>query len=77
MEGNDRSRSGVLQWVVVLVVGVFVVTVVAGLNLIPRLSDGQKVLERRPAGVRLESSHRDAGGHHDHLQERRHRGSDS
>jgi hypothetical protein len=44
MEGKARSRSGVLQWVVVLVVGVFVVTLVAGLNLIPRLTDGQKVL---------------------------------
>ena len=44
------SRSGVLQWVVVLVVGVLVVTVVLGLNLIPRLSDGQKVLDAaRPA----------------------------
>jgi hypothetical protein len=31
--------------VVVLVVGVFVVTVVLGLNLIPRLNDGQKVLD--------------------------------
>jgi len=44
------SRSGVLQWVVVLVVGVLVVAVVLGLNLIPRLNDGQKVLDAaRPA----------------------------
>ena len=50
MEAESRTRSGVLQWVVVLVVGVFVVTVVLGLNLIPRLSDGQKVLDTaRPA----------------------------
>ena len=50
MQGESRSRSGVLQWVVVLVVGVFVVTVVLGLNLIPRLNDGQKVLDSaRPA----------------------------
>jgi hypothetical protein len=40
----------VLQWVVVLVVGVLVVTVVLCLNLIPRLNDGQKVLDAaRPA----------------------------
>jgi hypothetical protein len=44
VQGKSGSRSGVLQWVVVLVVGVLVVTVVLGLNLIPRLSDGQKVL---------------------------------
>ena len=35
MQGKSGSRSGVLQWVVVLVVGVLVVTVVLGLNLIP------------------------------------------
>jgi hypothetical protein len=52
MQGESRSRSGVLQWVVVLVVGVLVVAVVLGLNLIPRLSDGQKVLNAaRPAFV--------------------------
>jgi hypothetical protein len=50
MQGKSGSRSGVLQWVVVLVVGVLVVTVVLGLNLIPRLNDGQKVLDAaRPA----------------------------
>jgi hypothetical protein len=50
MQGDSGSRSGVLQWVVVLVVGVLVVTVVLGLNLIPRLNDGQKVLDgARPA----------------------------
>jgi len=50
MQGNSGSRSGVRQWVVVLVVGVLVVTVVLGLNLIPRLNDGQKVLDAaRPA----------------------------
>jgi hypothetical protein len=50
MQGKGGSRSGVLQWVVVLVVGVLVVTVVLGLNLIPRLNDGQKVLDAaRPA----------------------------
>jgi hypothetical protein len=45
MQAKGGSRSGVLQWVVVLVVGVLVVTVVLGLGLIPRLNDGQKVLD--------------------------------
>ena len=50
MQDKSGSRSGVLQWVVVLVVGVLVVTVVLGLSLIPRLNDGQKVLDAaRPA----------------------------
>jgi hypothetical protein len=39
-----QNRSGVLQWVIVLGVGALVVTVVLALKLIPRLSDGQKVL---------------------------------
>jgi hypothetical protein len=46
------NRAAMLQWVVVLVVGVLVVGVVLGLKLIPRLSDGQKVLDgARPAFV--------------------------
>jgi len=50
VQGKSGSRSGVLQWIVVLVVGVLVVAVVLGLNLIPRLNDGQKVLDTaRPA----------------------------
>ena len=50
MQRQSGSRAGVLQWVVVLVVGVLVVTVVLGLNLISRLNDGQKVLDAaRPA----------------------------
>jgi hypothetical protein len=50
LHGKSGSRSGVLQWVVVLVVGIVVVTLVLGLNLIPRLNDGQKVLNAaRPA----------------------------
>ena len=50
MQGKSGSRSAILQWVVVFVVGVLVVTVVLGLNLIPRLNDGQKVLDAaRPA----------------------------
>ncbi|MDX6398944.1 MAG: hypothetical protein QOJ43_2352 [Gaiellaceae bacterium] len=50
MQDKSGSRSGVLQWVVVGVVGVLVVAVVLVLNLIPRLNDGQKVLDAaRPA----------------------------
>lgn len=50
MHARNGSRSGALQWVVVLVVGVLVVTVVLALNLIPRLNDGQQVLDAaRPA----------------------------
>jgi hypothetical protein len=50
MSARNENRSGVLQWVVVLVVGVLVVTLVLALNLISRLSDGQKVLDAaRPA----------------------------
>jgi hypothetical protein len=44
MPASNENRSGVLQWVIVLVVGALVVTLVLGLNLITRLSDGQKVL---------------------------------
>jgi hypothetical protein len=50
VQGTSGSRSGVLQWVVVLVVGVAVAAVVLGLDLVPRLNDGQKVLDgARPA----------------------------
>ena len=52
MQTRSESRSGVLQWVVVLVVGVLVVTLVLGLGLISRLNDGQKVLDgAKPAFV--------------------------
>jgi hypothetical protein len=40
-----NRRVGVIEGVIVLVVGVLVLTVVLGLSLIPRLSDGQKVLD--------------------------------
>ena len=50
MQSRGDSRSAILQWVVVLVVGVLVVTLVLGLGLISRLNDGQKVLNAaRPA----------------------------
>ena len=50
MPARSANRSAVLQWVIVLVVGILVVTLVLGLGLISRLSDGQKVLNAaRPA----------------------------
>lgn len=50
MSARRENRSGVLQWVVVLGVGVLVVALVLGLNLIPRLDAGQKVIDgARPA----------------------------
>jgi hypothetical protein len=50
MSSKWSGRIGVLQWAVVLAVGVIVVAIVLGLKLIPRLNDGQKVLDAaRPA----------------------------
>jgi hypothetical protein len=50
MNPRLAKRLGVVQWVVVLAVGVIVVAIVLGLKLIPRLNDGQKVLDAaRPA----------------------------
>lgn len=45
MPAHSDKRQGVLQWVIVLVVGVIVVALVLTLGLIPRLSNGQKVLD--------------------------------
>jgi hypothetical protein len=39
-----KSSAALFQWVVVLVVGIVVVALVLGLDLIPRLSAGQKIL---------------------------------
>ncbi len=48
--GSGENRSGLLQWVIVLGVGVLVATLILGLGLIPRLNAGQKVLNgARPA----------------------------
>jgi phosphohistidine swiveling domain-containing protein len=44
MSKAAENRSGVLQWVVVLGVGALVIALILSLQLIPRLSDGQKVL---------------------------------
>ena len=50
MSSQLAKRVRMLQWAVVLVVGVIVVAIVLGLKLIPRLNDGQKVLDAaRPA----------------------------
>ena len=68
MQGKSGSRSGVLQWVVVLVVGVLVVTVVLGLNLIPRLSDGQKVLDAARPAFAAERLTGSPGRHRHHLR---------
>jgi hypothetical protein len=56
------NRSGLLQWVVVLGVGVLVVTVVLGLNLIPRLSAGQKVLDQAKPAFQTQSLKADVAG---------------
>ena len=54
MPARHTSRGPVLQWVVVLVVGIVVVTLVLGLNLISRLNAGHEVLNtagpRSPPG---------------------------
>jgi len=44
MSKTAENRSGVLQWVDVLGVGALVIALILSLQLIPRLSDGQKVL---------------------------------
>ncbi len=45
MSRRINRRVGVLEGVIVLVVGLVVLTVVLALSLIPRLNDGQKVLD--------------------------------
>ncbi len=62
MHNRSGSRSGVLQWIVVLVVGVLVVTVVLGLNLISRLDDGQKVLNGARPAFAAQRVHGDRAG---------------
>lgn len=50
MTAHRSNRIAVGQWVVVLAVGVIVVAIILGLDLIPRLDNGQKVLGgARPA----------------------------
>ena len=42
--GRIAQRLAVTQWSVVVLVGAIVIAIVLGLNLIPRLNAGQKVL---------------------------------
>src|ERR1700733_9663883 len=62
MSARTRSRGPVLQWVVVLVVGVIVVTLVLGLNLITRLSDGQDVINAAKPAFTTQSLNTDVAG---------------
>jgi hypothetical protein len=57
-----ENRSAVLQWVVVLGVGGLVVAVVLGLNLISRLSDGQKVLNGAKPAFQTQRLNADVAG---------------
>jgi hypothetical protein len=58
----SKSTVAVLQWVVVLVVGILVVAVVLSLNLIPRLTDGQKVLNAAKPAFTQQRIEGDVGG---------------
>jgi len=62
MPARKTSRGPVLQWVVVLVVGIIVVALVLGLNLIPRLQDGQDVLNAAKPAFTTQSLNTDAAG---------------
>ena len=62
MPARNTSRGPVLQWVVVLVVGIMVVTLVLGLNLITRLSAGQDVLNAAKPAFTTTSLNTDVAG---------------
>jgi hypothetical protein len=62
MPARNTSRGPVLQWVIVLVVGIVVVTLVLGLNLITRLSDGQDVLNAAKPAFTTTSLNTDVAG---------------
>src|ERR1700723_2214837 len=62
MPARNKSRGPVLQWVVVLVVGIVVVTLVLGLNLIARLSAGQDVLGAAKPAFTTQSLNTDVAG---------------
>ncbi|MEA2198881.1 MAG: hypothetical protein QOJ25_2932 [Solirubrobacteraceae bacterium] len=62
MPARHTSRGPVLQWVVVLVVGIIVVTLVLGLNLISRLNAGQNVLNAARPAFTTKSLTTDAAG---------------
>ncbi|MDQ6777447.1 MAG: hypothetical protein M3071_14805 [Actinomycetota bacterium] len=62
MPARNTSRGPVLQWVVVLVVGIVVVTLVLGLNLITRLSAGQDVINAAKPAFTTQSLNTDVAG---------------
>jgi hypothetical protein len=64
MQGANAgsNRSGLLQWVIVLGVGVLVVTLILGLNLVPRLNAGQKVLNGARPAFQTQSLKADVAG---------------
>ncbi|MDQ6605004.1 MAG: hypothetical protein M3Z06_00480 [Actinomycetota bacterium] len=59
---RNTSRGPVLQWVVVLVVGIVVVTLVLGLNLISRLNDAQKVRDAAKPAFTTQALNTDVAG---------------
>jgi hypothetical protein len=62
MPARNTSRGPVLQWVVVLVVGIVVVTLVLGLNLITRLNDGQQVINAAKPAFTTQALNTDVAG---------------
>ena len=62
MSPGRGNKSAVAQWVVVAVVGVLVVGVVLGLQLIPRLNAGQKVINAARPAFTTQSLHADVVG---------------
>ncbi len=62
MPARKTSSVALLQWVIVLVVGIVVVALVLGLNLITRLSDGQKVINAAKPAFTTQSLNTDVAG---------------
>ena len=62
MPARNTSRGPVLQWVVVLVVGIVVVALVLGLNLITRLGDGQDVINAAKPAFTTQALNTDLAG---------------
>jgi hypothetical protein len=62
MQQRGGGWFGVLEWSVVFLVGVFVVTIVLVLTLIPRLDAGQKVLNAAKPAFQTQSLNGDVAG---------------
>lgn len=62
MSSRNTSRGPVLQWVVVLVVGIIVITLVLGLNLITRLSAAQQVIDYAKPAFTTQALNTDVAG---------------